>query len=72
MTQSSNTPAALVKLLRELKVRGYKVVHVVSADGASNKAASAFRQATAPSIVPQTNSPFPTTSFQAVPLRTTD
>jgi peptidoglycan/xylan/chitin deacetylase (PgdA/CDA1 family) len=38
----SNTPAALVKLLRELKARGYKVVHVVAADGASNKSASAL------------------------------
>jgi peptidoglycan/xylan/chitin deacetylase (PgdA/CDA1 family) len=60
----SNTPAALVKLLRELKARGYKVVHVVSADGASNKSASALPQTTA---VPRPNSPFPTTSFQAAP-----
>jgi peptidoglycan/xylan/chitin deacetylase (PgdA/CDA1 family) len=63
----SNTPAALVKLLRELKVRGYKVVHVVAADRASNKSASALPQTTAPSVVPQPNSPFPTTSFQAAP-----
>ena len=63
----SNTPAALVKLLRELKVRGYKVVHVVAADRASNKSASALPQTTAPSVVPRPNSPFPTTSFQAAP-----
>ena len=63
----SNTPAALVKLLRELKVRGYKVVHVVAADRASNKSASALPQTTAPSVAPQPNSPFPTTSFQAAP-----
>ena len=62
-----NTPAALVKLLRELKVRGYKVVHVVAADRASNKSASALPQTTAPSVAPQPNSPFPTTSFQAAP-----
>ena len=63
----SNTPAALVKLLRELKARGYKIVHVVAADGASNKSASALPQTTAPSVVPRPNSPLPTTSLQAAP-----
>ncbi len=34
------TPAALVKLLRELKVRGYKIVHVVAAAGTNTTSTS--------------------------------
>jgi len=46
----AHTPAALVKLLRELKSRGYKIVHVVPAAVAAPKAASVSSQA-APSGV---------------------
>ena len=44
------TPAALVKLLRELKVRGYKIVHVIA--GAGTKTTSTSSKSTAGSIAP--------------------
>jgi peptidoglycan/xylan/chitin deacetylase (PgdA/CDA1 family) len=48
------TPAALVKLLRELKVRGYKIVHVVAAAG--KKTTSTSLESIDRSIMPRQNS----------------
>jgi len=52
----AHTAAALVKLLRELKVRGYKIVHVVPAGVTASKSASVSSQTTAAGVVPRPNS----------------
>jgi peptidoglycan/xylan/chitin deacetylase (PgdA/CDA1 family) len=58
----AHTAAALVKLLRELKVRGYKIVHVVPAGAAASKSASVWSRATAAGVAPRPNSQAPTLS----------
>lgn len=58
----AHTAAALIKLLRELKVRGYKIVHVVPAGVTASKSASVSSQATAAGVVPRPNSQAPTLS----------
>jgi len=55
-----HTSAALVKLLRELKIRGYKIVHVVPAAVAAPKAVSVSSQAAPPSVASSPNPVAPT------------
>jgi peptidoglycan/xylan/chitin deacetylase (PgdA/CDA1 family) len=49
----AHTPAALAKLLRELKIRGYKIVHVAPAAAAAAKAASVSSPAVVPTVAPR-------------------
>lgn len=69
-----HTPAALVKLLRELKIRGYKIVHVVPAAVAAAKAASVSSPPAAPGVAsratPEATS-LQTTAREASPIGAT-
>jgi peptidoglycan/xylan/chitin deacetylase (PgdA/CDA1 family) len=58
----AHTTAALVKLLRELKVRGYKIVHVVPAAVAAPKTASVSSQAAPPGVASRPNPAAPSLS----------